>query len=186
MSAILALSKALKIQLFKTSNEWEPLEQILANNSDNEIFKMSHELNGKALKKHNIEEEKRKNIKKKVQKSLDIYHLGKITTITSLIELIKRLVKRDYPHLDIFDGSQILQIFVPEIWLNKCPEIIGEKEYQELREGLKVSMARQNQIYHYDKYQNGKERKYYITLIQSKKISLVKRCKLTKGKQNKS
>ena len=147
---------------------------------------MSHELTGKALKKHNIEEEKRKNIKKKVQKSLDIYHLGQSTTITSIIELIKGLVKRDYPHLDIFDGSQILQIFVPEIWLNKCPEIIGEKEYQELREGLKVSMARQNQIYHYDKYQNGKERKYYTTLIQSKKISLVKRCKLTKGKQNKS
>ena len=81
-----------------------------------------------------------KNWKKKVQKSLDIYHLGQSTTITSIIELIKGLVKRDYPHLDIFDGSKVLQIFVPEIWLNKCPEIIGEMEYQELREGLKVSI----------------------------------------------
>ena len=148
MSAILALSKELKIQQFKTSNEGEALEQILANKSDDEIFQMCHELTGKALKKHNIEQEKRKNIQKKVQKSLDIYHLGQSTTITSNIELIKGLVKRDYPHLDIFDGSQILQIFVPEIWLNKCPEIIGEKEYQELREGLKVSMTGQNQIYH--------------------------------------
>ena len=148
MSAILALGKELKIQLFKTSNEGEVLEQILENMSDDEIFKMCHELTGKALKRHNIEKEKRKNIQKKVQKSLDIYHLGQSTTITSIIELIKGLVKRDYPHLDIFDGSQVLQIFVPEIWLNKCPEIIGEKEYQELREGLKVSMTRQNQIYH--------------------------------------
>ena len=144
MSAILALGKELKVQLFKTSNEGEGLEQILENKSDDDIFKMCHELTGKALKKYNTEEEKRKNVKRKVQKSLHIYHLGQSTTITSIIELIKGLVRRDYPHLDIFDGSQSLQIFVPEIWLNKCPEIIGEKEYQELREGLKVSMTRQN------------------------------------------
>ena len=152
MSAIQALAKELKIQLFKTSNEGEALEQILANKSDDEIFQMCHELTGKALKRAaNIEKEKRKIVQKKVQKSLDIYHLGQSTTITSIIELIRGLVIRDYPHLDIFDGSQILQIFVPEIWLNKCPEIIGEKEYQELREGLKVSMTRQNLIYHYNK-----------------------------------
>ena len=156
MSAILALSKELKIQQFKTSNEGKPLEQILANKSDDEIFQMCHELTGKALKKHNTEEEKRKNIKRKVQKSLDIYHLGQSTTITLIVELIKGLVKRDYPHLDIFDGSQILQIFVPEIWLNKCPEIIGEKEYQELREGLILSMTRQN--------------KYIIRIILFKKF----------------
>ena len=151
MSAILALGKELKIQLFKTSNEGEALEQILENKSDDEIFKMCHELTGKALKKHNTEEEKRKNIKKKVQKSLDIYHLGQSTTITSIVESIKKLIQRDYPHLNIFDGSEVLQIFVPEIWLNKCPEIIGEKEYQELREALKVSMTTQNKINHKSK-----------------------------------
>ena len=147
MSAILALGKELKIQLFKTSNEGEALEQILENKSDDEIFKMSHELTGKALKRAaNIEKDKRKNIQTKVQKSLNIYHLGQSTTIDSIVELIKGLVKRDYPHLDIFDGSQVLQIFVPEIWLNKCPEIIGEKEYQALREGLKVSTYDQTKL----------------------------------------
>ena len=145
MSAILALGKELKIQLFKTSNEGEGLEQILENKSDDDIFKMCHELTGKALKKYNTEEEKRKNVKRKVQKSLHIYHLGQSTTIDSIVELIKGLVKRDYPHLGIFDGSQLLQIFVPEIWINKCPEIVGEKEYLELREGLKVSIPKFDQ-----------------------------------------
>ena len=145
MSAILALGKELKIQLFKTSNEGEALEQILANKSDHEIFQMCHELTGKALKRANIEKDKRKNIQTKVQKSLNIYHLGQSTTIDSIVELIKGLVKRDYPHLGIFDGSQLLQIFVPEIWINKCPEIIGEKEYLELREGLKVSIPKYDQ-----------------------------------------
>ena len=81
-------------------------------------------------------------IKKKVNESVNFYcHLGQGTVYDpkdcdSILELIDSLIKRDYPKLYDFDGSEPLQIFIPEIWLNKCPQVIGAKEFKEIRPAL--------------------------------------------------
>ena len=73
-----------------------------------------------------IEKEERRKFYSKVKKNLNLYHLGQSTVYDSIFELIKSLIQRDYPKLDIFDGSEILQIYIPEIWLNQCPRILGK------------------------------------------------------------
>ena len=73
-----------------------------------------------------IEKEERRKFYSKVKKNLNLYHLGQSTVYDSILEVIKSLIQRDYPKLDIFDGSEILQIYIPEIWLNQCPRILGK------------------------------------------------------------
>ena len=78
-------------------------------------------------------------IKKKVNESVNFYcHLGQGTVYDpkdcdSILKLIDSLIKRDYPKLYDFDGSEPLQIFIPEIWLNKSPQVPGAKELKEIR-----------------------------------------------------
>ena len=82
-------------------------------------------------------------IKKKVNESVNFYcHLGQSTVYDpkdcdSILELIDSLIKRDYPKLFDFDGNDPVQIFIPEIWLNKCPKVIGAKEFKEIQPALR-------------------------------------------------
>ena len=135
---ILLLYEALKIQPFQIKCG-PTIEQALEKKSDEEIRQMLFDLTGEkpAKKWVGIEKEDRRKFYSKVKKNLNLYHLGQSTVYDSIFELIKSLIQRDYPKLDTFDGSEILQIYIPEIWLNQCPRILGKIEYQELRKALK-------------------------------------------------
>ena len=74
--------------------------------------------------------------------NLKVYHLGQNTTYPSISELITNLIKRDYPYLDTFDGTNTLQIFIPEVNLIKHPKIISESAYLRLKNALEVHDAK--------------------------------------------
>ena len=61
-----------------------------------------------------IEKEERRKFYSKVKKNLNLYHLGQSTVYDSIFEVIKSLIQRDYPKLDTFDGSEIVQFYIPE------------------------------------------------------------------------
>ena len=124
---ILLLYEALEIQPFQIRCG-ETIEKALEKKTDEEIRQMLFDLTGEkpAKKWVGIEKEERRKFYSKVKKNLNLYHLGQSTVYDSILEVIKSLIQRDYPKLDIFDGSEILQIYIPEIWLNQCPRILGK------------------------------------------------------------
>ena len=138
-SAILALLGQLILKAFESRNE-EKLEERLKRKSNEDIEKILLSKNIPATKNAiSLEKEKREKLTKQVDKNLKVYHLGQTTAYLSISELITNLIKRDYPYLDTFDGTNTLQIFIPEVFLIKHPKIISESEYKRLKNVLEVS-----------------------------------------------
>ena len=84
----------------------------------------------------NIEKDHRQIEQKAVKTRLRLYHLGQGTTYDDIRKVLDALTKRDYPDLDVFDGLKKLQIFIPDQLLTASPQIIGEVQYQEIRNTL--------------------------------------------------
>ena len=119
--------KTLKNRLSKLTDE--ELIQQMKNDYPDDRFRTSK-------KGFNIEKDHRQIEQKVVQNRLRLYHLGQGTTYEDILKVLDALTKRDYPDLDIFDGSQKLQIFIPDQLLTASPQIIGEAQYQEIRNTL--------------------------------------------------
>ena len=125
-------------KVFETS-AGESLEQKLANVTEEKLEKSIH-ATGKNITKRTVTEKKEElnRLQNKVKKCLlfHLFHLGQSTALTSINDVVSRLTVRDYPQLEYFDGTQTLKIFIPEIFFNNCPSIIGPEEYMELRQAL--------------------------------------------------
>ena len=142
------LSIALAIETFKKI-EGEKLEERLKNKSNEEIKEILLSKNLPASKEQTkLLKESRKNFQNQVTRNLKVYwskekkeskvyHLGQNTTYFSISEVLNDLIKRDYPELDTFDGTKTLRIFIPEIPLIKCPKIMDEKKYLQVRDALR-------------------------------------------------
>ena len=95
--------------------------------------KESQKYSGKELRK---EYERKRQLRQRLVKTLGQYHafqLGHGTSFNDFLDVLEKLTKRDYPKLVDFDGSEPLQIFIPKVFLTKCPEIIDGQEYSELK-----------------------------------------------------
>ena len=139
------LINALKLRPFKTSNG-KSLRNRLSNITDEELMQQikddSPDRFRISRKGFNIERDHRQIERKAVKSRLRLYHLGQGTTFDDILKVLDALTKRDYPNLDVFDGSQKLQIFIPDQLLTASPQIIGEAEYLAIRSTLQARIRR--------------------------------------------
>ena len=69
----------------------------------------------------------RMSIEVKIQQNIAV-HLGTDQFETDIVEAIKKVMRRDWPHLE---EGRIGQIFVPKIFLSKYPEVIDFDKFLE-------------------------------------------------------
>lgn len=143
-----SLLEALQMQKFENCQN-ETLFEKLSVMTDEELRqRLQNQSHRTAIprKEFNIEKNKRIQLKKRTEKTLGQYHgfhLGQGTAFSNIVDVLDLLTERDYPDLANFDGSQSVQIFIPEVFLTNCPKIIGEQEYLNLKKSQGI----------YDKYE---------------------------------
>ena len=114
------LIKELQLRQFEIS-EGEPFRDFLE--------KLTDENETESKKERSDRREKRNRIKKRLQIfDKELYNLGNGSEYGKLYDALEALIKRDYRDLYDFDGSQKLQIFIPDELLTDSSEIVGEEE----------------------------------------------------------